>query len=116
MYHRFLSCMLLALFATIPFASAAPDPYEINVIIPLTGSAAFLAKEEAASLGVFEKQVNERGGIRGQPIKFVYSDDQSSPQMAVQALNQVIAKHVPVVLGSSLVGTCGAMAPIVKDN
>ena len=116
MLHRFLAFVLLAFFATIPFASAAPEPYEINVILPLTGSAAFLAKEEVASLGVVEKHVNDTGGIHGQPIKFVYYDDQSNPQQAVVMLNQVIAKHVPVVLGSSLVGTCGAMTPLVKDN
>lgn len=108
--------VLAALIATIPFASSAAEPYEINVILPLTGGAAFLAKEEVASLGVVEKLVNDAGGIRGTPIKFVYFDDQSSPQIAVQVLNQVISKHVPIVLGSSLVGTCGAMAPLVKDN
>jgi branched-chain amino acid transport system substrate-binding protein len=114
--QRFLAFVLLALFATIPFASAAPDPYEINVILPLTGAAAFLAKEEVASLGVVEKQVNASGGIKGQPIKFVYLDDQTNPQQAVLMLNQVVAKHVPVVLGSTLVAMCNAMAALVKDN
>ena len=116
MLQRFLAFVLLALFATIPFASAAPDPYEINVILPLTGAAAFLAKEEVASLGVVEKQINASGGIKGQPIKFVYLDDQTNPQQAVVMLNQVIAKHVPVVLGSTLVAMCNAMAALVKDN
>ncbi len=116
MFRRTLACLILLCVALVPFASRAADPYEINVILPLTGSAAFLAKEEVASLGVVEKQVNASGGIKGQPIKFVYFDDQSNPQQAVVMLNQVIAKHVPVVLGSSLVGTCGAMTPLVKDT
>jgi branched-chain amino acid transport system substrate-binding protein len=99
-----------------PLGSSAADPYEINVILPQTGGAAFLGKEETVSLGVVEGVVNKSGGIRGRPIKFTFVDDQSSPQIAVQLLNQVIAKRVPIVLGSTLVALCSAMAPLVKNN
>jgi len=116
MIHRVLVCVLSVCLAFVPFASRAADPYEINVVLPLTGAAAFLAKEEVASLGVVEKQVNASGGIKGQPIKFVYFDDQSNPQQAVVMLNQVIAKHAPIVLGSTIVAMCNAMAALVKDN
>src|SRR6185312_2668211 len=100
MYRRALAYLLFLCVALVPFASRAADPYEINVVLPLTGAAAFLAKEEVASLGVVEKQVNASGGIKGQPIKFVYFDDQTNPQQAVVMLNQIVAKHAPVVLGS----------------
>jgi branched-chain amino acid transport system substrate-binding protein len=86
------------------------------VILPLTGGAAFLAKEEAASLAVVEGLVNKSGGIGGRPLKLVYYDDQSNPQVAVQLANQVIAKNVPIVLGSTLVATCSAMAPLMKNG
>jgi branched-chain amino acid transport system substrate-binding protein len=108
--------IVAALIACIPFAGLAADPYEINVILPLTGGAAFLGKEESASLGVVEALVNKSGGIRRRPIKFVYSDDQSSPQVAVQLANQVIAKGVPIVFGSTLVALCSAMAPLMKNG
>jgi branched-chain amino acid transport system substrate-binding protein len=89
---------------------------EINVILPLTGGGAFLGKAEQQALMQFEKAANADGGIHGQPLKFVFHDDQSSPQVAVQLANQVKAANPPVILGSSLVALCNAMAPLMKDG
>lgn len=109
--------IIIAFFALqLPGGAAAADPYEINVIIPLTGIGAFLGKNEAAALGLVEKNVNAAGGISGRPIKFVIADDQSNPQVAVQLLNAVAAKHVPIVLGSTLAAMCGAMLPLLKNG
>ena len=89
---------------------------EINVILPLTGGGAFLGKAEQQALMQFEKAANTDGGIHGQPLKFVFHDDQSSPQVAVQLANQVKASNPPVILGSALVALCNAMAPLMKDG
>src|ERR1700744_6049665 len=89
---------------------------EINVILPLTGGGAFLGKAEQQALQQFEKAANSNGGIHGQPIKFVFHDDQSSPQVAVQLANPVKASNPPVILGSALVALCNAMAPLMKDG
>lgn len=97
------------------FATAA-DPYEINVILPVTGSGAFIARADMNALSVIEQTVNKSGGVRGRAIKFVVQDDQSNPALSVQLLNGVIAKHVPIVLGSTLAATCNAMAPLLKDG
>ena len=96
--------------------SSADQPYEINAIVSLTGSAAFLGKEEQQALEAVEKVQNARGGIKGRKIHFAIADDQSNPQVSVQLLNAVVAKKVPVILGSSLVAQCNAMAALVKDN
>lgn len=97
-----------------PRSSRAAEPFTINAIIPETGAAAFLGKEERQSLRAIETMVNRSGGISGQPISFAIFDDQSSPQVAVQLLNTVLAKKPAVVLGSSFVSTCSAMAPLVE--
>ena len=86
------------------------------MILPLTGSASFLGKEEAAGLSVIEAQVNKSGGIAGRQLKFAVSDSQSSPALAVQLMNAVTAKKAPVVIGSSLVAECNAMEPLAKDG
>lgn len=109
----FLSGLLLA---TVPLAGRAADPFEINVIISMTGSGAFLGKDQQAVLGAIEEQVNKAGGVRGRPIKFAIADDQSSPQVGVELMNAAIAKHAQVVLGSTLVAICGAMAPLAKNG
>jgi branched-chain amino acid transport system substrate-binding protein len=49
-------------------------------------------------------------------VKFVYADDQSSPQVALQLVNGLIAKHVAVIVGPTGVANCNAIAPAVKDG
>ena len=98
------------------FSAAHAADREINVILPLTGGGAFLGKAEQQALQQFEKAANADGGIHGQPLKFVFHDDQSSPQVAVQLANQVKASNPPVILGSALVALCNAMAPLMKDG
>ena len=97
-------------------ATAAEDPYEINAVLSLTGTAAFLGQEEKQAIEAVERITNAGGGIRGRKIRFSVQDDQSNPQIAVQLLRGVMEKHVPVVLGSSLVAICNAMMAVVKDG
>lgn len=112
-------CAVLALVAALAVSQASAagaDPYEINVILSQTGSAAFLGSEETAALQVLEGVLNKNGGISGRPIKFVIQDDQSNPQIAVQLFNGIQTKKVPLILGSSIVATCSAIAAIAKDG
>jgi branched-chain amino acid transport system substrate-binding protein len=99
-----------------PVAARAADTYEINAILSLTGTFAFLGTAEAASLRTLEPLVNKNGGIDGQPIHFNIHDDQSQPAVAVQLANAIIAKNVPVMLGPTYVASCLAVAPLVKAN
>ena len=108
--------LVVFLLTTIVPARAADAPYEINVITPITGIGAFIGKNEAAALGLLEKTVNDGGGIRGRSIKFVVQDDQSNPAVAVQLLNGLIAKNVPIVLGSTLAAMCSAMLPLIDKG
>ena len=107
--------VVAALLSCVTLARAA-DTRDINVILPLTGGGAFLGKAEQQALQQYEKTVNSTGGIHGKPVKFVFHDDQSSPQLAVQLANQVKATNPPVILGSALVALCNAMAPLMKDG
>jgi branched-chain amino acid transport system substrate-binding protein len=113
--NRWTMLAALALFAALP-ARAAESAYEINVILPLSGNSAFLGKTEQQALVLQEKLINDTGGIHGRPVHFVIRDDESSPQVAVQLTNDVVAKNPPLLLGSSLVAMCNAMAPIVQNG
>ncbi len=105
-----------ALSLSIVSSAAAAAPYDIPVILSLSGPAAFLGKEQADALRLLENDVNRRGGVRGTPIHFDVADDQTSPQIAVQLANGIIAQHKPVIVGSSVVGTCAAIAALVKSG
>jgi branched-chain amino acid transport system substrate-binding protein len=104
-----------ALLVATPVARAA-EPYEINTILSLTGNIAFVGATQMKSLKAVEAYVNQNGGINGRPVSFVVSDDGSSPQTAVQLAQGLIAKGVPVILGSSSPNACGAIAPLVAQN
>ena len=107
--------LLSAVGGTAP-ALAAEGQYDLNVIIPLTGSGAFLGKAEQDLIEVAEKVINQAGGIHGQRVNVIFHDDQSSPQVAVQLTDEVMATHPAVILGSTVSAICNAMAPLVKDG
>lgn len=102
--------------STLPAASAADEPYEINAMVSLSGPLAFLGKEEAEALRGVESVVNRTGGIRGRPVKFVINDVQTNPVVAVQVANQLLAKHVPVIIGPDSTASAAAIEPSVKEN
>jgi branched-chain amino acid transport system substrate-binding protein len=109
---------IAALLAGIAPAAPAADlpPYEINVIVSLTGQGAFLGGSQQKALAALQTSVNAHGGIKGRPLNFVFYDDQSTPQVAVQLANSVIAKKPAVVLGTSIAATCRAVAPLFVNG
>jgi branched-chain amino acid transport system substrate-binding protein len=114
------SGILALLFLGSAAASIAPcqaaETYDINVVMPLTGNGSFLGKGEQMALQLAEKTINQSGGIHGKQLHLVFHDDQSSPQTAVQLANGVVSSHPPVVIGSSLVAMCNAMAPLMRNG
>ena len=110
---KHIGLMAAAILASLVGTANAADDYEINVILPLSGGASFLGKAEQQSLQLVEKSTNDTGGIQGRPLKFVFHDDQSSPQTAVQLASQAVASKPAVLLGSSVVAMCNAMAPLM---
>src|ERR1700722_19450593 len=79
----------------------AADPVEINLILPLTGVGAFVGAEQQLAAKAAQSAINATGGINGRPVSLVISDDQSNPQVAVQLIQGMRAKHVPLILGPS---------------
>ena len=110
--------MLLAFCALVGnnTPARAADTFDINVILPLTGGGAFLGKAEQQALQRYEKVANANGGIHGKPLNFVFNDDQTSPQIAVQLANRVKAGKPPSYSARRLVALCNAMTPLMKDG
>jgi branched-chain amino acid transport system substrate-binding protein len=118
MTRRRLTALLIALLLLLSIgrASEAADPYAIDVIVPMTGFAAFLGNAQAQALAAYQTVVNRTGGIRGRPIQFNILDDQGSPQVALQLVNSLLPKHPVVVLGFSLAAECRTVAPVVTNG
>jgi branched-chain amino acid transport system substrate-binding protein len=93
-------------------AASAADPYDIDVVLPITGTFAFVGTTHQHELQVLEGIVNKQGGIDGRPVHFIFHDDTSSPEVSLQIHQAILAKHPAVVLGSSLGALCQATTPL----
>lgn len=110
-----LSCALS--LASLYSANAADSgPVNVDVILSMSGTAAFVGKTDHDALSMLEETVNRQGGIRGRPVHFVFHDDKTDPQVAIQLLNEILAKHPSIVMGSSNVAPCRAMMPLVSNG
>jgi branched-chain amino acid transport system substrate-binding protein len=116
MRDRTALAALLALAILLPSGAGAADPYEISVLLPMTGGAGFLGKSASITLGAFQEYINQRGGVRGRPLKFAILDDASNPQVVVQLTNALVARKVPVIIGSSFAATCSAEMALLKNG
>lgn len=112
---RLLTAALIALLLVQP-AFAATTPYTIDVLMPLTGPAAFVGHAQEQAARVYEAAVNKSGGIHGQPLHFEIHDDQTNPTIAVQIVNEILQKHPTVILGPSISGTCAALGPLLVNG
>jgi branched-chain amino acid transport system substrate-binding protein len=111
--------VLLSLIAVLAIASigaparAQTAPLEIDVMVSLTGGAAFLGQAEWKAIQAAEIVVNAEGGVNGRKIKFVPNDDGSSPQTALQLANAIAAKKPAVFLGSELASACQSYLALI---
>lgn len=93
----------------------AADPIEIPVISSQTGPISFGGKLQGPGAQAVEAYINRNGGVRGRPVKLTILDEQSNPAVAVQLVNELIARRVAAVVGPGNTGTCRAAAPVIKD-
>ncbi|MFO1284959.1 MAG: ABC transporter substrate-binding protein [Burkholderiales bacterium] len=107
--------VLLAMLAWTGWAPAAlaQEPIKIGAVISLTGPGAGLGQPERNGILLAEKLINERGGVRGRPIKLLIEDDGSKADLAKsKAENLVFNEKVKVLIGGSLTASTGAIGAI----
>lgn len=108
------AALLTAMIA--PLSAADAPAYSLDVLLPLTGQAAYAGQAEQAGMRAYEAAVNRTGGMHGQPLHFDFHDDQSNPAVAVQLVNQILTKHPVAVLGSAVTAMNSAIAPLFVNG
>ena len=114
--RTYLLALVAALALVVPGAARAAEPFTINVILSLSGYAAFIGEQEQIGLRAVEDVTNKSGGINGTPIHFAIVDDSSNPATALQLANAMIAKNAPVILGPALTSNCESIFPRILEN
>src|SRR5262249_49632962 len=89
----------VATAAMVSRAGLAAGTYDINVVLPLTGSAAFVGQGQKDSLAALQDQINATGGVSGDKLNFIFRDDQTQPQLAVQLASQIVGSQPAVIMG-----------------
>ena len=114
--RKFLLMSLLGVLAVVPLSApvqAQPAPLQIDVMLSLTGGAAFLGQAEWKAIQAAQGVVNAEGGVNGRPVNFVANDDASNPQTALQLANAIAAKKTPLFLGSELASACQSYLALI---
>jgi len=115
--RRLVFVGIAAAMCLIPAVTArAADAYDIDVVLPISGTFAFVGTTHQKELQVLQEIVNKQGGIQGRPVNFVFHDDTSSPEVSLQIHQAILAKHPAVVLGSSFGALCQATTPLYVTN
>ena len=76
-----LAGMVMMAFAVAPAAAQAPsgDPVKIGFSMTLTGGLAGNGKAALIAMQIWEKDINDAGGLLGRPVQLVYYDDHTNP-------------------------------------
>jgi branched-chain amino acid transport system substrate-binding protein len=107
---------LVALLVALALPARADEPYHLYAVLPLSGGAAFLGKQEAEAIHLFEATINAAGGIHGRQIAVDIEDDQTNPQTAVSLMTQALVRHPAIVFDGGPATTCRATAPLVANG
>lgn len=112
------SAALLAAGIGAGAAAAAQQraPYPLIAVLSESGAGAFVGQAAAKSMVAMESYINSTGGIHGRPLQVTVLDDQSSPQVAVQLVSQLIAEKRPALIGPELTASCEAVIPLINKS
>jgi branched-chain amino acid transport system substrate-binding protein len=107
----------LAAAGSLPLSAAAQtkEPIKLGAVLSLTGPGAGLGLAERNGMQLAEKLINEKGGVKGRPLKILFEDDGSKADIAKsKAENLVFNEKVKAILGPSLTASTGAVAAITN--
>ncbi|WP_375688578.1 ABC transporter substrate-binding protein [Pseudooceanicola sp. LIPI14-2-Ac024] len=86
---------------TILGANAALAEITLGAVIPLSGSNATPGEDQRRGIEIAVKEVNDAGGVLGEPIRVIIEDSAGKPQTAIDAARKLVTVDgVPLVIGS----------------
>ena len=98
-------------------AAMASGTIRIGALFAVTGPASFLGEPEKNTLELLVKDINSKGGIKGNRIELVVYDTQGDATKAVQLANKLIKNDkVVAIIGPSTTGESMAVIPIAEKD
>jgi branched-chain amino acid transport system substrate-binding protein len=115
---RILRTISGATFALLALAGSAiaADPIKMGAIYSVTGSYAVIEDPALKGAKLAVKQVNDAGGVKGQPIELIHYDGKSTLADIANAAQRLVHEdQVMVMIGVADSGFYLASAPIAQD-
>ena len=107
---------IAALLFVIAMAKAA-GPLKIGFSMAMTGGVAQNGKQLLIALELWRHDVNDKGGLLGRPVEFVYYDDQSNPSNVPGIYTKLInIDKVDLLLGPYATNMVAAAMPVIMEN
>jgi len=105
---------LFIFFAT---SAQASDSIKIGVTLGLSGKYSEMSKMQMKGFKLWEKDVNDKGGLLGKRVKLIIYDDQSNPRKAKNLYEHLILNDkVDLVLGPYSSEITEAILPVTEEH
>lgn len=89
---------------TIPDPAPTPPnagPIRIGIVAPISGPLARFGQAHLQGYDVALEEINQAGGVLGQPLELIFEDDGSTPAAAAKAVEKLATeKNVPLIIGA----------------
>jgi branched-chain amino acid transport system substrate-binding protein len=108
--------VLLCWLSCVSVALAAAPPITIGLSLGLSGKYQQLGLMQQRGYLLWQRQLNERGGLLGRPVELLIRDDQSDPATAARIYRELISEDkVDLIFGPYSSGITAAVAPVVEE-
>ncbi len=98
--------------------AAADKPSELRVGVTtfLSGPASVFGEPARAAADMMIRQLNERGGIDGVPVRMIYVDEGAGGEHVVTEYRRLVEQeNVDVMFSAISSGNCNAVVPLAED-
>ena len=97
-------------------AAPAGDGITLGVISPNTGALAEYGKAVTTGVDLAVSEINAAGGILGQQITVINTDDQFDPTETLNAFNSLVSQGVGLIVGSVTSGCTSAITGAANEE
>ncbi|KXK58131.1 branched-chain amino acid ABC transporter substrate-binding protein [Micromonospora rosaria] len=94
-------------------ARGSGAPLVFGGLLPRTGDLAIAYPPMAAAVDLAIKEINEAGGVLGEPVRWIEGDDGTNPSVAKTTVASHIREGVHVIIGAGASGISRAVLPDV---
>ena len=108
--------LALSFFVFSGCAGAAKKGITLGVISPNTGALAVYGAAVTTAVDLAVSEINAAGGIDGQQITVINTDDQFDPTETLNAFNSLVSQGVGLIVGSVTSGCTSAITDAANEE